>query len=55
MWQDLLVATHRGGKKGFNSAPRGKYVISHSFSQDRGRKEGQTMQEGTGTFRKNTS
>lgn len=52
MWQDLLVATLGGGKKGFNSAPRRKYVISHSFSQGRGRKKGQIIQEGTETFRK---
>ena len=55
MWQDLLVATLRGGKNGFNSAPRGKYVKSHSFSQDRCRKEGQTIRKWSGTFRKNTS
>lgn len=39
MWQDLLAATLRGGKKDFNSDPRGKYVIIHSFSKGRGRKK----------------
>lgn len=52
---DLLVARLRGYKKGFNSAPNGRFVISHSFSQGSGRKRGQIIQEGTGTFRKTTS